>query len=162
MPMPWRCAVGSTSSSMSRVRIEYGGCSVRKRSRPRSRAIHCASTISAPGVRRGAGVADLAFADEVGQRAERLLNVGVRRRAVDVVEVDVVGAEPTQRVLDLVDDPASGATALVGVLAHRHEELGGEHDIVTAALEGLADDLLRLASRVDVGGVNEVDALVQG
>src|SRR3954471_14011797 len=111
MPMPWRCAVGSTSSSMSRVRIEY---------------------------------------------------IGVRRRAVDVVEVDVVGAEPTQRVLDLVDDPASGATALVGVLAHRHEELGGERDIVTAALEGLADDLLRLASRVDVGGVNEVDALVQG
>src|SRR3954471_18885248 len=111
MPMPWRCAVGSTSSSMSRVRIEY---------------------------------------------------IGVRRRAVDLVEVDVVGAEPPQRVLDRVDDPASGAAALVGVLAHRHEELRREHDVVTAALEGLPDDLLGLAGRVDVGGVDEVDALVEG
>ena len=31
--MPCRRAVGSTSSSMPRTRIEYGGCSVRKRSR---------------------------------------------------------------------------------------------------------------------------------
>jgi hypothetical protein len=30
------------------------------------------------------------------------------------------------------------------------------------ALEDLADDLLRLAGRVDVGGVDEVDAGVQG
>ena len=50
---------------------------------------------------------------------------------------------------------------LVGVLAHRHAELGGQHDVVAAALERLADDLLRLAGRVDVGGVDEVDAGVQ-
>ena len=43
--MPWRCAVGSTSSSMPRTSSEYGGCSVRKRSSRRSRAVHCASTI---------------------------------------------------------------------------------------------------------------------
>ncbi len=46
--MPWRCAVGSTSSSMARTSSEYGGCSVRKRSRCRSRAAHCASTIWLP------------------------------------------------------------------------------------------------------------------
>jgi hypothetical protein len=41
--------------------------------------------------------------------------------------------------------------------------LGGQHDIIAAALEGLPDDLLGLTARltVHVGGVNEVDALVE-
>ena len=69
--------------------------------------------------------------------------------------------EPPQRVLDLGDDPAAGDAALVGVLAHRAPELGGQHDVVAAALERLADDLLRLAGGVDVGGVDEVDPGVE-
>jgi hypothetical protein len=42
-------------------------------------------------------------------------------------------------------------------------DLGGEHD-ARAVLTGesLADDLLGLALGVDVGGVDEVDARVQG
>src|SRR3954452_15037122 len=59
-----------------------------------------------PGVeRRGADVADLALRDEVGQCCERLVDVGVRVGAVQLVEVDVVGVEPPQRALDLLDDP---------------------------------------------------------
>ena len=46
--MPCRCAIGRTSTSMPRTSSEYGGCSVRKRWRFRSRATHCASTISPP------------------------------------------------------------------------------------------------------------------
>ncbi len=46
--MPWRCAAGSTSSSATRTSSEYGGCSVRKRSRRRSRATHWASAICDP------------------------------------------------------------------------------------------------------------------
>jgi hypothetical protein len=44
-------------------------------------------------VRRGADRADLPLANEVGQRAERLLDVDGRVGAVDLVEVDVVGAQ---------------------------------------------------------------------
>ena len=41
--------------------------------------------------------------------------------------------------------------------------LRGEHDVVApAARQRLADDDLRLALRVDVGGVDEVDAGIQG
>ena len=47
--MPWRRQVGSTSASMPRASIEYGGCSQTKRSRPRSRATHWASTICEAG-----------------------------------------------------------------------------------------------------------------
>ena len=51
-----------------------GGCSLTKRCRPRSRAAHCASTIADAGVGRVADVPDLALLDEVGDRAERLLD----------------------------------------------------------------------------------------
>jgi hypothetical protein len=36
-----------------------------------------------------------------------------------------------------------------------------DHVVATAAGQRLADDLLRLAGRVHVGGVDEVDASVQ-
>ena len=42
---------------------------------------------------RGTDVADLALADEVGEGAEGLLDVGVGARAMDLVEVDPVGVE---------------------------------------------------------------------
>jgi hypothetical protein len=45
------------------------------------------------------------------------------------------------------------------LLAHREVDLAGEHHVIALpAGEGLADDLLRLAGGVDVGGVDEVDA----
>ena len=49
---------------------------------------------------------------------------------------------------------------MVRVLPDRAAELGGEHDLVPAPFQGLADDLLGVA--VGVGGVDEVDAGVQG
>ena len=110
----------------------------------------------------GADVADLALVDQVGQRRQRLLDVGMRFGAVDLVQVDPVGAEPPQRVLHRADDPAAGAALPVGIVAHRAVELGGEdHVVPPAAGERLADDLLGLALPVDVGGVDEVDPGVQ-
>ena len=85
-----------------------------------------------------------------------------RIEAVDLVEVDPVGVQPPQRVLDRADDPAARVAPLVRVLAHRVVELGREDDVVApAAGERLADDLLGLALPVDVGGVDEVDAGVE-
>jgi hypothetical protein len=47
---------------------------------------------------------------------------------------------------------------VVRVLPDRTTELGGEHDVVPAALQRLADHLLGVA--VGVGGVDDVDACV--
>ena len=44
-PMPYAWHTGSTSASIPRTSIEYGGCSQTNRSRPRRSATHCASTI---------------------------------------------------------------------------------------------------------------------
>jgi transcriptional regulator with XRE-family HTH domain len=50
---------------------------------------------------------------------------------------------------------------VVEVVVHRHERLGGEHDVVTPPGEGLADDDLGLAGGVDICGVDERDAGVE-
>ena len=104
---------------------------------------------------------DLAAAHQVGQGGQGLVDVGVRVRAVHLVQVDVVGLQPAQAVLDLADDPAARVAAHVGILAHLAVRLGGQHHVVPAAAQGLADDLLRLPRRVHVRGVDEVDAAVQ-
>jgi len=75
--------------------------------------------------------------------------------AVDLVNVDPVGAETAQALLDLGDDPPAAVAPAVGFLAHRHVDLSGEHDLVTPPGDGLADDLLGLPGRVHVRGVDE-------
>ena len=54
------------------------------------------------------------------------------------------------------DSPASS-----GPGPHRHADLRGDQDLVPPAVEHLADDLLGRARRVDVGGVDEVHAVVE-
>ncbi len=58
----------------------------------------------------------------------------------------------------------TGDASLVWTVAHLAVDLGGQHDAVALAvhLEGAADELLAFALVVDVGGVDEVDAPVQG
>jgi hypothetical protein len=75
------------------------------------------------------------LADEVGQGPECFRDVGVGAGPVYLVEVDVIGAQASERVLDLGHDPAPGSTAVVGdVVVHGHEELGREDDVAAAPL----------------------------
>ena len=65
--------------------------------------------------------------------------------AVDLVEVHVVGPEAAQAVVDGVEDVLAREAALVGVVAHRVEDLGGDDDLVAPRaefLERAAEDLL--------------------
>jgi hypothetical protein len=107
-------------------------------------------------------VSDLALGDEVSERLQRLLDVDAGVRAVQLIEVYPVCLQPPQRVLDGAHYPAARSPAAVGVFPHRVEELGGEDGVVAATLERFADDFLGLAGPVDVGGVGEVDASVEG
>ena len=100
--------------------------------------------------------------DEVAEGPERLVEVDGGVGPVGLVQVDVVGVQPAQAVLDLLHDPPPRRTPLVGVVAHGRHELGGQHHAVAPPLERLADDLLGLARRVHVGRVNEVDARIEG
>ncbi len=112
--------------------------------------------------RRGAPHADLPRADEIGQRVDRLADVGRWVGPVDLIQVDVVGAEAAQAALDRRPDPAPRVAAMVRVVVHRVVELRGEHHVVAATGESPTDDLLALAVRVHVGGVDEVDPGIDG
>src|SRR5436309_2410418 len=94
-------------------------------------------------------VPDLAGALEVSEHAERLLDVRLGFRPVDLVQVDVIGAEAAERVLDLARDPQPGVAVVVLSGAHLPVDLGRQDDVVPTAFERLADDLFVRAVGVD-------------
>ena len=80
---------------------------------------------------------------------------------VQLVEVDLLHAEPAQRVIQCPGQVPAGGADVVGGLAHREAALRG-HDRPVPDLRPVrqppADDLLRHPRAVDVGGVDEVAA----
>src|SRR5699024_5230802 len=86
-----------------------------------------------------------------------LLDGGVVVKAVDDVQVQVIGAQPPEGAVDLPQDGLAGKAAGVEV------DLGGDHHLVPgdAAFEGAAQIFFAGARRVAVGGVEKVDAQLQ-
>ncbi len=103
---------------------------------------------------------------QIRQGRQRVIDVRAWLGAVDLVKVDVVGAEPAQAGLALGDYPAAGVALPVGAVTHPSVELGRQYHLLSPGGpdrgQELADYLFRLARGVDVGGVYEVDAFVEG
>ncbi|MGY4318905.1 hypothetical protein ACVWW1_008232 [Bradyrhizobium sp. JR3.5] len=85
-----------------------------------------------------------------------------------LVEIDVVGLQPPQRVLDGARDVVRLQADIAA--SHVHADLGGEDDAVAVAahLHPLADDRLGLAAvmarhpaRIDVGRIEERQSMLQ-
>src|SRR6185503_16798098 len=101
------------------------------------------------GHREVAELALLLLAQQPRHDLRHGLVVGRRPQPVQVEDVDVVGVELAQRVVEIGEHGGAG----------RGVALGRDDDAVArAALDGLADDALRLVGR---GGVEEVDAEVE-
>ncbi|GDY55976.1 hypothetical protein SVIO_065990 [Streptomyces violaceusniger] len=81
---------------------------------------------------------------------------------MDLVEVDPVSVQAPEAVLDRPEDPTPRVATAVAALAHLKVDLGGEDDVVTAPPQCLPHNLLGLALSIHVGGVDEVDPLVEG
>ena len=107
---------------------------------------------------RRADVEHLAGADELIERVQRLLERRRQVLAVDLVEVDVVGAQATETRVARLADVLPRRAARVRSRPDRHGALGGQHDLRTPAAQRLAADLLRDRAGVRVGGVEEVAA----
>ena len=95
------------------------------------------------------------------ERVQRLLERRLAVPLVELVEVDPVGAEPLEARLAGGDQVMAGIAAVVRPVAHRKARLGGEKHVGALLAERLADDLLRRAGGIDVGGVDQVDAGVE-
>src|SRR5205085_8025839 len=96
--------------------------------------------------------------DQVVERAQRLLDGHAPVLHVHLVEVDVVGPQPSQRLLAVPEDALARKALLVGM--HRRgpaqggkAALGGERDLLAPALHPLAEQLLAAAFGIAVGGV---------
>jgi hypothetical protein len=55
------------------------------------------------------------------QRFHRFLDLGVRVEAVDLVEIDVVGAQSMQRLVELLDDCPPGQPGTAWAVMHLEE-----------------------------------------
>jgi len=80
---------------------------------------------------------------------------------VHEVEVDPVGPQPPQAVLAGADQVPARYAAVVRAVAHAEACLGGDQHSVALVAKRLADDRLGRALRVDVGGVEHVDARIE-
>lgn len=98
------------------------------------------------------------------QDVHGFLDQGVRVEAVDLVKIHVVGPQSGQRCVNLLHDRAPRQPAPAASSAHRAEDLGGEHDLVTVGVlaDGLAGDLLAGSCAIDVRGVPEGDPQFYG
>ena len=81
---------------------------------------------------------------------------------MDLIDVDVIGAQPAQRILDLTHDPgAAGVAEYVSILPFESDLGGDEHARTQAPFgEGLADDLLGAPETVGRSRVDDVDAML--
>src|SRR5262249_25860117 len=101
------------------------------------------------------------LAQEGAEGTEGLLERRVLVVAVNLVEIDPIGAQPPEPLLHLQEDVPTRRAAVEYAARARHEYLGRDHCFLASALECLADDLLGLAHAVAVGGVDEGDTLVE-
>ena len=79
-----------------------------------------------------------------------------------LIQIDVVRLETAQAGLHFAPnvDPCGAAVIEIGV-AHRQTHLGRQYDILADSLQRMTDQGFALAATVDIGGVDEVNALVQ-
>jgi len=104
-------------------------------------------------------VPHLAGGYQFGEGADRVLDRGVGVDPVQVVQVDVVDAEPIKRTVDGPVDVLRPTVHLtVALPAEGDAALGREDHLVPPVRDRAADDPLVLTEAIDVGGVDQRDA----
>ncbi len=95
------------------------------------------------------------------QRGECLFDWRLRVEAVNLVEVNIVCAQPAQAVVNGVHDMFARKPFLVGVVTHGKEHFGCNHQLVARwpkVFQGAPQNLLTGADGIHVRGVKEIDA----
>ena len=124
---------------------------------------------------RDADLADFALLAQRHQAGHRVLDRGFerfRRLRVRLHQVDAVGTEPAQAVLDLDAEGARLQAAAhrpavllkmqrAGVVAPPEAALGGDQGIIAPPRKRASDDLLAVAESINRRGVDQVDPGVQ-
>ncbi len=117
----------------------------------------------------GADVTHFPLPGQVLHRLPHFVPGGVPVDVVHLEQVDPVRFQPPQGRIARGDDVARGKTGLIGPVVHGVSDLGGKDDLFPAAPaagEPGAEELLGIAlvllPAVLIGGVQEIDAVVEG
>lgn len=84
---------------------------------------------------------------------------------MDLLQVDVVGLKALEAGVNGVHDVAAGCAYVVSAGAYAAVNLGGDDDVFAGnvkVFEGLAESSFGAAFGIDIGGIEEVDASVEG
>src|SRR5271165_3373098 len=79
-----------------------------------------------------------------------------------LVEIEIIGLQPLETALHFAHDVHACRAAPIQIVAHGEPDLGGENDFLPYAPQGITYQRFALSEAVDVRGINEVDATVQG
>src|SRR6185312_8034134 len=107
------------------------------------------------------GARDVAYLSgfhESVQRLERLFNRRGEIEAVQVIDIDVIGAESAQAGFAGLNEVIARGAEVVGAFSHAEARFGGNQHRAAATGDRLAENLFRGAVRVDVRSVKEVHA----
>jgi len=104
-----------------------------------------------------AHIAELSGAHEIVECRQHLLDRRSRIEGVQLQEIDIVRAEPAQRVLDTLDQSRARRARIVRPLAHRQAGLGRDDHLIAPALDRRTQHLLRSAVRINIGGIEQID-----
>ncbi len=105
---------------------------------------------------------DLSLTAKVIERPRRLLERHGFVGPMHLINVDDIGLQPAQRILELLPKLLRRGVAKNLAAAPVEPRLGGDHGLsAPAAGQSLADDFLGLAEAIDRRGVDHVDAAVE-
>ena len=107
---------------------------------------------------RHADVARLALPDDVVERAHGFLERRVQIGPVHQVNIDMIGVEIAQTLLDRGHDARAAAVAAIGRLGITDADLGDDADIAPARTESATQRLLGNAHAVGFSGIETVNA----
>ena len=110
-------------------------------------------------MRGAANVADLARADQVIERPQGFFLRMRQRRAVKLVQVNVIRLQALERVFTGFDDVIACATAIIRLVTNAPEHLGCQDNLVAQVVlfQKPAGDLLAFPCVVYVRGIEEID-----
>src|SRR6516225_4385042 len=116
-----------------------------------------------PGLDVGEGPrADLAVADQVTEGGDRLLPGRVGIDAMDVIDIDAVGLQPLATGVYRLHEMAPRQAAIGYMWPHLLRDLGCQHPTLALGPNGRSDHALRASLSIDIGRIDEVDAVVDG
>ena len=104
-------------------------------------------------------IAHLARSDHVVECPQCFFERRNGVEGMEEVEVDIVGLEPGQAVLNAAHQIEAGQAAIIGVLVTGAEDLGAENDFVAFVSDGFADNGFRSSFAVE-GAIDEVASQV--